>query len=69
MKHKYIIGLFTIILTLTAVGCSNDKDKAIQSEESTEMQKEVQDLKLENSKLKAENEKLKKKIELLQESK
>lgn len=46
MKHKYIIGLFTIMLTLTAVGCSNDKESATEGEQSTELQKEVQDLKL-----------------------
>ena len=68
MKRKYIIGLFTIMLALTAVGCSTDKENSTKGEVSTEIQKEVQDLKLENSQLKAENEKLKKKIELLQKS-
>lgn len=69
MKRKYIIGLFAIMLTLTTVGCSNDKKDETNGEQSTELQKEVQDLKFENSRLKAENEKLKKKIELLQKVK
>lgn len=69
MKQKAIIGLFTLALAFTAVGCSNGEESGAAGENNTELQKEVQDLKLENSQLKAENEKLKKKIGLLQKIK
>ncbi|MDQ0231424.1 hypothetical protein [Metabacillus malikii] len=70
LKKKIVaIGMISAALLTSAVGCSNEEEKAKEEANSTELKKEIQDLKLENSELKTENEKLKKKVEILQKSK